>query len=227
MKRGQSAPPSKKGRVWALDEWREALFDGESRRLQERFRKEAAAARPRQAPESEAARRARFEREFGKAQEQVIEQGLRKAKLTAAKRSTSVSSAVDLLRAIRARLVDGMQLSAAMVEEHRRAGHVARVFVADVDQLEKSITIDAAPCEACGDVAQALLFATGGAVPLVDGAEAVAILDKALDFVQLRLTRSIDAPPSHVNVIAEPVHRLTTAQVLANMGLVTQPPAEA
>lgn len=228
--RQPAAAPTKKGKIWPLEEWKEALFDGEAQRLQERFRKEATAARPRRAAESDAARRARFENEFAKAQEQLIEQGLRKAKVTAAKRSASPSSAIDLLRRIRARVVDGMQLATAMVEEHRRAGHAMRTSITDVDQQAKSLTMEVAPCEGCGDIAQALLVASYDGNPFVDGADAVTIVDKAVEFVQRLdrgLARSVDAPPSHVNGTAEPVHKLTTAQVLANMGLVAQPPAEA
>lgn len=169
----QQKPQSKPVKIWFLDEWQDALRDGEARRLQERFAKEAKDARPRRPPETEAAMRLRFQDEFVKARAQV-EAAAELRKTTKRKRGPAAvvgdaqhfGAVQDFLRSIRRGVVEGLVLPAAMSRSHVQAAHVT----------------NGGACDACSDAAQALTFALGDVnlFPSIRGEAALAAVDKAI-----------------------------------------------
>lgn len=181
----QKPQPTRLGKVWDPGEWIEALQDGEALRLQQRFEKEASAARPRRPAEADAARRDRFQDEFVKARAQVEAQAeLRKV----AKRKRGPAAVAGdaqhfdavqaFLQSIRRGVAEGLVLPAAMSRAHVQAVHVT----------------NGGACDACGDAAQALIFALGDAnlFPSIRGEAALAAVDKAL--VLTRPVRIISEP---------------------------------
>lgn len=169
----QKPQPTKYGKVWNLEEWQLVLRDGEALRLQLRFEKEAKEARPRHQAESDSARRARFEDEFVKARAQVDQQ-LELRKVAKRKRSPAAvsgdashfSAVQAFLQDIRRGAVEGLALPVAMARAHGRAAHVTT----------------GGACDACGDAAQALVFALGDAnlFPSIRGGAALTAVDKAI-----------------------------------------------
>lgn len=214
MKReAQAQPPrAKKPRVWTIEDWVNELAAGEALR---------ASARSAGAPkvrETDAARRARFEKEFELAKEQLEAQELRASRATAARRVAAPKAAVQLLKNIRAGIKADTWLTSAMLMEHDRAKH------AQGHAAKK-------PCDACGDIAQALLAVVKGASSAIQSARgptALDIVDRALRHLMKRQSpRPVDRGVQRDDAVdelnfVEPVHGMTTNQVLSKMGLLPQ-----